>query len=133
LSLGFKASKADTSLFYFSKGDVSMFIPVYVDDIIVASSTQGAATTLLDRLNQQFALKYLGELHYFLGIEVSQVCDGIILTQDKYASGLLKKVGMSDCKPVSKPLLVSQKLSAFEGTPLGAINIIEVLLVLSNI
>ena len=42
------------------------------------------------------------------------MCDGIVLTQEK-----LKKVGMSDCKPVSTPLSTCEKLSAFEGTPLG--------------
>jgi histone deacetylase 1/2 len=74
----------------------------------------------LKGLNQEFALKDLGELHYFLGLEVNKVRDGIILTQDKYVSDLLKKVGTSDCKPVSTHLSVSEKLLAFEGTPLGA-------------
>jgi histone deacetylase 1/2 len=112
LKLGFKASKADTSLFYFNNGDICMFVLIYVDDIIVASLTK-------DALAQEFALKDLDELHYFLGIEVNKVPDGIILSQDKYAYDLLKKVNMSDCKPVSSPLATSKKLSAFEGTPLG--------------
>jgi histone deacetylase 1/2 len=119
LSLGFKASKADTSLFYFNKGNVCVYILIYVDDIIVASSTKEATEGLLRNLGQEFALKDLGELHYFLGIEVSKVSNGIILSQDKYASDLLRKVNMSDCKPVSSPLSTSEKLSAFEGTPLG--------------
>jgi hypothetical protein len=95
VALGFKRSKADTSLFFYSKGGITMFVLVYVDDIIVASSTENATTALLKDLKEDFALKDLGELHYFLGIEVSKVCNGIILTQDKYASDLLKKVGMS--------------------------------------
>lgn len=45
--LGFKASKVDTSLFYYSKGDVIIFMLIYVDDIIVASSTQSAVLALL--------------------------------------------------------------------------------------
>jgi histone deacetylase 1/2 len=119
LKLGFKASKGDTSLFYFNNGDICVFVLIYVDDIIVASSTKDATEGLLRSLAQDFALKDLGELHYFLGIEVNKVPDGIILSQDKYASDLLKKVNMSDCKPVSSPLATSEKLSAFEGTPLG--------------
>jgi histone deacetylase 1/2 len=119
VALGFKRSKADTSLFFYSKGGITMFVLVYVDDIIVASSTENATTALLKDLKEDFALKDLGELHYFLGIEVSKVCNGIILTQDKYASDLLKKVGMSDCKPVSTPLSTSEKLSLHEGTLLG--------------
>lgn len=64
--LGFKASKADTSLFFYNKGDVTIFVLIYVDDIIVASSTEGAATALLADLRQEFALKDLGNFHYFL-------------------------------------------------------------------
>lgn len=119
LSLGFQASKADTSLFFYNKGSVTIFVLVYVDDIIVASSTHKATEALLSDLNKEFALKDLGDLNYFLGIEVNKVRDGIILTQDKYASDLLKKVGMSDCKPISTPLSTSEKLSIHEGSPLG--------------
>ena len=119
IQLGFQASKADTSLFYFSKGGITMFILVYVDDIIVASSSEVAMTTLLQDLKGEFALKDLGPLHYFLGIEVTKVRDGIVLTQEKYASDLLKRVGMGDCKSVNTPLSSSEKLSLFEGTPLG--------------
>jgi histone deacetylase 1/2 len=96
-----------------------VFVLVYVDDIIVVSSTEKATTALLQDLKKDFALKDLGDLHYFLGIEVNKVNDGIVLTQEKYASDLLKKVGMSDCKPVSTPLSTSEKLSLYEGSPLG--------------
>lgn len=67
-----------------------MFVLVYVDDIIVASSLDKATDALLQDLKGEFALKDLGELHYFLGIEVNKVKDGILLTQEKYASDLLK-------------------------------------------
>jgi histone deacetylase 1/2 len=120
IQLGFKASKADTSLFFLSKGGITMFVLVYVDDIIVASSTEQATSLLLRDLKEQFALKDLGELHYFLGIEVHKTNGGILLTQEKYASDLLKRVGMVDCKPVNTPLSTSEKLSLYEGTPLGA-------------
>lgn len=117
--LGFNSSKADTSLFFFHKGEVTIFLLGYVDDIIVASSTPNAINGLLRNLKQEFALKDLGELHYFLGIEVSKVKDGIVLTQDKYASDLLKKVNMSNCKPVSTPISTSEKLSVHDGSLLG--------------
>jgi hypothetical protein len=119
IALGFRASKADTSLFYFNKGSVTVFVPVYVDDIIVVSSTPEAISGLLLELKKDFSLKDLGDLHYFLGMEVTKVRDGIILSQDKYASDLLKKVNMSSCKPVSTPISTSEKLSAYVGTSLG--------------
>jgi hypothetical protein len=64
-------------LFFYRKGNVTIFVLIYVDDIIVASATQGAAEALLKDLKQEFALKDLGDLHYFLGIEVNKVRDGI--------------------------------------------------------
>lgn len=92
-----------------------MFLLVYVDDIIVASSSQGAVTTLLKDLATEFALKDLGDLHYFLGIEVSKTKDGILLSQNKYMSDLLKKVNMLHCKPAVTPLCTSGKLSLQQG------------------
>jgi hypothetical protein len=86
---GFTPSKADTSLFYFEKDGITIFVLVYVDDIIVASSSSKATEGLMCKLNQEFALKDLGDLHYFLGIEVHKVTNGVILSQDKYASDLL--------------------------------------------
>jgi histone deacetylase 1/2 len=69
-ALGFLQSKADISLFYYKKGDITIFLLIYVDDIIVASSSHSATQALLKDLQAEFALKDLGDLHYFLGIEV---------------------------------------------------------------
>jgi histone deacetylase 1/2 len=96
-----------------------MFVLVYVDDIIVVSSVPSATAALLKKLNEEFVLKDLGDLHYFLGIEVSKVCDGIILTQEKYANDVLKRIGMTQCKPVSSPLSISEKVSLHNGSVLG--------------
>jgi hypothetical protein len=108
-----------TSLFYFNKGGISMYLLVYVDDIIAASSTQKATEAHLKDLKGEFPLKDLGELHYFLGIEVNKVSNGIVLTQGKYASDLLRRVGMLECKPVTTPLSTSEKLSLYKGNLLG--------------
>jgi hypothetical protein len=72
IDLGFGASKADTTLFFYRKGDVCIIVLIYVDDIIVASSTPQATLTLLHDLKTDFALEDLGELHYFLDIEVKK-------------------------------------------------------------
>jgi hypothetical protein len=81
-SIGFSASKADTSLFFYNKGGVSIFMLIYVADIVVASSSEKAVDALLHDFGMDFALKDLEELHYFLGIEVKKLHDGIILTQE---------------------------------------------------
>lgn len=70
-ALGFIPSKADTSVFYYNKGKHTLFVLVYEDDIIVASSSQDATNALLKDLEKEFALKDLGSyIHYFLRIEV---------------------------------------------------------------
>lgn len=88
---------------------------IYVDDIIVASSYDQAITALLKDLNGDFAIKDLGDLHFFLGIEVKKIENGLILTQQKYASDLLQKVNMHICKPMTTPMSSSEKLSLYEG------------------
>jgi histone deacetylase 1/2 len=116
--LGFTPSKSDTSLFFLAKPAITMFVLVYVDDIIVASSTPTTVTSLLQQLRGDFALKDLGDLHYFLGIEVKKTYDGITLSQGRYTKDLLKRVGMSTCKGVTSPMSSSEKLSAYEGVVL---------------
>jgi histone deacetylase 1/2 len=71
-------------------------------------------------LSVHFALKDLGELNFFLGIEVKKCSNGIVLTQEKYAKDLLKRVGMSLCTTCPTPLSTSEKLSLTDGIPLGS-------------
>jgi hypothetical protein len=118
-ALGFTPSKADISLFTYHKKSVTIYLLVYVDDIIVTSFSPAAIDALLMDLNSDFALKDLGHLHYFLGIEVKQLADGVVLSQTKYATDILHRVGMLSCKLVMTPLATSEKLSAHEGDPLG--------------
>lgn len=117
--LGFVPSKADTSLFFYSRGTYTMFVLVYVDDIIVASSSPQATKALLKDLEKDFALKDLGDLHYFLGIEVKKNSQGLVLSQERYATEVLKRVGMAKCKPTNTPLSTSEKLSSTQGAVLG--------------
>jgi hypothetical protein len=69
LALGFRASRSDTSLFIYSKNNITIFMLINVDDIIVTGSSQETIAALLSDLKQDFALKDLGDSHYFMGIE----------------------------------------------------------------
>jgi hypothetical protein len=73
----------------------------------------------LKNLEKEFALKDLGDLHYFLGIEVTKLPDGLLLSQNKYALDILRRVGMTSCKPAPTPLFTSEKLSVHAGEVLG--------------
>jgi histone deacetylase 1/2 len=119
VKLGFVASKSDTSLFIYRKRHITIYMLIYVDDIIVASSSEQATQTLLKDLSKEFALKDLGSLHYFLGIEVHQVADGLLLNQSKYAQDVLKREGMKQCTGVPTPLSSSENITAYEGDLLG--------------
>jgi hypothetical protein len=92
---------------------------IYVDDIIVTRSSQEVIDALLRDLKQDFALKGLGDLHYFLGIEVRKDEGGIVLSQEKYARDILARVGMLKCKPSITQLSTSEKLSKYEGDSLN--------------
>jgi hypothetical protein len=89
--LVFQPSQGDTSLFIYNQSGIMVFVLVYEDDIIVIGSSMEAISTLIKDLNTHFAIKDLGDLHYFLGIEVKKVQNGIVLTQEKYGLDLLEK------------------------------------------
>jgi hypothetical protein len=87
-----------------------MYLLVYMDDIIMTSSILTTISALLKDLEAEFALKDLGDLHYFLGIQLKKKGNGIVLSQEKYVTDLLERVGMKNCKPNLAPLVVSEKL-----------------------
>lgn len=66
LQLGFIPSQADVSLFIYRKGHVTLYLLVYVDDIIITGSSVAAITALVRDLQDDFAMKDLGDLSYFL-------------------------------------------------------------------
>jgi histone deacetylase 1/2 len=92
-----------------------MYLLVYVDDIILISSSVTAADRLLSALGGHFAVKDLGALHYFLGLEVSRSPAGLTLTQHKYSLDLLRRAGMLQCKHATTPMSATDRLSALDG------------------
>jgi hypothetical protein len=116
--MGFLPSQVDVSLFHYRNGSLTMFLLVYINDIIVASSSPTAVSLLRD-LKDDFSLKDLGSLHYFLGNEVHCTTYGIHLSQAKYTIDILNCAGMVSCKGVSTLLPSNSKLYVQDGEPLG--------------
>ncbi|GJU27803.1 retrovirus-related pol polyprotein from transposon TNT 1-94 [Tanacetum coccineum] len=108
LAHGFVCSRADTSLFVFTKDSCIMYLLVYVDDLILTGNNESLLTSFTTRLNQEFAIKDLGDLSYFLGLEVSYTNDGLFLSQAKYATDVLTRAALLDSKPVSTPLAANE-------------------------
>ncbi|GJS78140.1 retrovirus-related pol polyprotein from transposon RE1 [Tanacetum coccineum] len=74
-----------------------------LDDLILTGNNESLLTSFTTRLNQEFAIKDLGDLSYFLGLEVSYTNDGLFLSQAKYATDVLTRAALLDSKPVSTP------------------------------
>ena len=109
---GFLQSKNDYSLFIKRTPTSITIAAVYVDDIILTGDDIGTIQKLKGHLHQVFSIKDLGTLHYFLGLEVSYVPEGVILSQRKFASDLIKESGFVPTKKVATPLPVHLKLQA---------------------
>ncbi len=92
-----------------------VIIVIYVDDSIIIRDSDADIFDLKKLLKQRFEMKDLGELRYFLGIEVIQSLKGIWLLQRQYALNKLTEYGMTSCKPISIPLEQNVKLSVDEG------------------
>jgi hypothetical protein len=115
LDLGFHGSRSDTSLFIYKTPSLTMFVLIYVDDIIITTSKPESIDDLLLSLTHDFAVKDLGNLNFFLGIEVLSNPYGIILSQHRYIIDLLHRTKMSEAKPITTPMASTTSLSAFEG------------------
>ncbi|XP_016191654.1 uncharacterized protein LOC107632496 [Arachis ipaensis] len=92
---------------------VKTFMLVYVDDIIITGESEIQVQKVIEKLNAKFALKDMGNLHYFLGIQVAKTSDGgLLLSQQKYINEVLKKANMEGCSSCHTPLPSTVKLSA---------------------
>ncbi|XP_062028859.1 uncharacterized mitochondrial protein AtMg00810-like [Rosa rugosa] len=102
--VGFQRSNADSSLFVRIGSTSKLVVLIYVDDLIVTGDNVEEINTLKQSLRNRFALKDLGILKYFLGIEVATSQKGLFLNQRKYVPDLLQDTDLQDCKPACTPL-----------------------------
>ena len=116
ISIGFQASKGDTSLFILSLDGAMIYLLVYVDDILLTESNSVVLHKLISLLQYEFKPRDLGSVHLFLGIKVKFIVMGILLTQHKYALDIIQRAGMTCCKPVDTPLSTSSKLGFVPST-----------------
>uniref|UniRef100_A0A5B6Z4V3 Reverse transcriptase Ty1/copia-type domain-containing protein n=1 Tax=Davidia involucrata TaxID=16924 RepID=A0A5B6Z4V3_DAVIN len=103
ISNHFSNSVADSSLFILNEAGHTVILLVYVDDILITGSSPSLIAALIQKMATAFAIKDLGPLSYFLGIEVTRTSSGLFLSQTKYTTELLHRAGMADCKPYASP------------------------------
>ncbi|GKF78271.1 retrovirus-related pol polyprotein from transposon TNT 1-94 [Tanacetum coccineum] len=118
VEFGYTQSNTDYSLFVKKEGSSFTLVLVYVDDLLITSNHHVQISTLKAQLSSVFHMKYLGELNYFLGLEVCRSSQGIFISQHKYTKVLLKEWGVLNNKPYKLPTDPNLKLQAGVGTPL---------------
>lgn len=128
MGLGFSQSPSDHSLFIKNVDGLFIALLVYVDDVIIASNNQGAIADLKSELNKLFKLKDLGDVKYFLGLEIAKSSTGICVSQRKYVLDLLSDFGYLGCKAASTPMEANVKLSMDEGVDLPDVSLYRRLL-----
>lgn len=108
IQFGFQASKCDPSLFMYKHQAHTIFLLVYVDDIILTGSSSSLIQQITTQLNSTFSLKQLGQLDYFLGIEIKYLPDGsLLMTQSKYVRDLLHRTHMAEAHSIPSPMASS--------------------------
>ncbi|KAH9668130.1 retrovirus-related pol polyprotein from transposon RE1 [Citrus sinensis] len=116
----FTNSKADTSLFIRHDIKGIILVLIYVDDVLVTGPDSVLLEAFITNLSKVFALKDLGLVSYFLGIEVSYTDHGMHLSQTKYIKDLLAKASMQNCKETETPFSTGYKLERAAKGLLGA-------------
>ncbi|GJQ98246.1 putative ribonuclease H-like domain-containing protein [Tanacetum coccineum] len=104
LDNGFQRGKIDQTLFIKKqKGDI-LLVQVYVNDIIFGSTNKELCTEIEKLMHDKFQMSSMGELNFFLGLQVKQREDRIFISQDKYVAEILRKFGFTDVKTASTPM-----------------------------
>ncbi|GKD57389.1 putative ribonuclease H-like domain-containing protein, partial [Tanacetum coccineum] len=99
-----KRGQIDKTLFIKRVKSDILLVQVYVDDIIFRSTKKELCTEFEKLMHKKFQMSSIGELTFFLGLQVTQKDDGIFISQDKYVDEILKKFGFSTMKIASTPI-----------------------------
>jgi len=108
---GLKRGSTCINLYCKILGDSMIIVEVYVDDIIFGSHDEKMSEDFARRMQQEFEMSLLGELYFFLGLQIVQSKRGFFIDQSKYVKYMLNKFQLEVCKPVCTPMTVGCKLS----------------------
>jgi hypothetical protein len=113
-SKGFEMGKVDKTLFLLRQGDDILIVQVYVDDIVFGSSSHSLVARFAEDMSKEFEMSMMGELQFFLGLQIKQAKDGTFVHQAKYTKDILKKFNMDNSKPLSTSMSMTTTLDAAE-------------------
>jgi hypothetical protein len=99
-------------LFIINQGTDKLISQIYVDDIIFGATLNSLAHEFSEEMKQEFEMSMIGELNYFLGLQVKQTVEGIFISQSKYAKDLVKRFGLDGKSHAQTPMSTSVKNSS---------------------
>jgi hypothetical protein len=107
LSKGFVMGKVDITLFTKKIGKDLFVLQIYVDDIIFGSTNKDFYNEFESMMAKEFEMSMIGELSFFLGLQIKQMKEATFVSQTKYIKDMLKKFGMEDTKGITTPMSTS--------------------------
>jgi hypothetical protein len=113
-SKGFEMGNVDNTLFLLRQGDDILIIQVYVDDIVFGVLSNSLVARSAEDMSKEFEMSMMGELQFFLGLQIKSAKEGTFVHQAKHTKDILKKFKMDDSKPLSTLMSMTIALDANE-------------------
>ncbi|GJU41030.1 putative ribonuclease H-like domain-containing protein [Tanacetum coccineum] len=114
LKHGYRRGAIDKTLFIKRDSKDIMLVQVYVDDIIFGSTQTSMVKEFEELMQKEFKMSSMGELTFFLGLQVKQSTAGIFISQDKYVKDILNKFDFRTIKPATTPIEAHKALGKDE-------------------
>ena len=114
--LGFRKFMVDNNLYQKEIDDGLMILVISVDDIIFGGDDD-ESDKFSEEMKKEFQMIMIGEMKYFLRLQIVQDKEGIFIFQTKYLKDLLKRFGLETCKPIGTPMITGHKLATKDETP----------------
>ena len=104
LSKVFERGKNDSTLFLRKVKGHIILVQIFVDDIIFGSTNHSLCTKFASLMKSEYQMSMMGELTYFLGLQIKQSDKGIFISQGKYVKDMLKKFELTSCSAMKTPM-----------------------------
>jgi hypothetical protein len=111
---GFEMGKVDQSLFLLKQGRDILIVQVYVDNIVFGGSSNSLVSRFAEDMSRKFKMSMMGELQFFLGLQIKQSKEGTFVHQAKYTKDIVRKFKMEDSKVMTTPISMTTALDANE-------------------
>jgi hypothetical protein len=111
---GFEMGKVDQTLFLLRQGRDILIVQVYMDDIVFGGSSNSLVARFADDMSREFVMSMMGELQFFLGLQIKQSKEGTFVHQAKYTKDYVRKFKMEDAEAIATPMSTTTALDADE-------------------